>query len=130
MIVVDTSVWVAALRNREHPVAPVLRQLLDADEVALPAPVRMELLAGAARKDRGTLARALTALPVLMPTEETWIAAERWIVPAADQGERFAVADLVIAALADDIQALVWSLDSDFERLESLGFARLYQPPI
>jgi len=126
MIVVDTSVWVDALRHGDGPVAAALGRLLDADEVALAVPVRMELLAGVARKDRPALLRGLSALPVLAPTDDTWSTAQGWIAPAADQGQRFALADLLIAALADEIQALVWSLDSDFARLETLGYARLY----
>jgi predicted nucleic acid-binding protein len=51
---------------------------------------------------------------------------EGWIEPAADAGHRFAVTDILIAALAHDIDALVWSLDADFERMASLGLVRLY----
>ena len=51
---------------------------------------------------------------------------EGWIAPAADAGHRFAVTDLLVAGLAHDIGALVWSLDSDFDRMETLGLVRLY----
>jgi predicted nucleic acid-binding protein len=129
MIVVDTSVFVDALRHGNGPAATTLARLLDADEVALAVPVRMELLAGVAPKDRTALLRGLSALPVLTPTDDTWAIAERWIAPAADKGQHFAIADLLIAALAEEIQALVWSLDTDFERLEALGLARLYAAP-
>jgi predicted nucleic acid-binding protein len=129
MIVVDTSVWVDALRQPAGRSAVTLARLLDADEVALPLPVRMELMAGVSRGQRSALRRALTAVSVLMPTEDTFSTAEVWIAPAADRGQRFAIADLLIAALAEEIQALVWSLDTDFERLEALGVARLYAPP-
>jgi predicted nucleic acid-binding protein len=125
MIIVDTSVWVATLRDASDPAAPRLRALLDADDVALPLPVRVELLAGVARPHRAALKRALSALPVLIPSEETWRILERWIEPAAEQGQRFGVADLLIAALADEFGGMIWSLDADFDRLERLGFARL-----
>ncbi len=126
MIVVDTSVWVAATRQPDAAIAATLRTLIDADEVSLALPVRLELMAGVARKDRRALRRALSALPVVEPSEETWRAVEGWIEPAADAGHRFAVTDLLIAGLAHDIGALVWSLDADFERMESLGLVRLY----
>ncbi len=126
MIVVDTSVWVAVLRDSAHPDAGRLSALLDADEVALPLPVRVELLAGASRLHRGPLERALRALPVLMPDDDTWRRLEAWIAPAADRGQRFGLSDLMIAALADGIGALVWSWDGDFDRLEALGFVRRY----
>lgn len=127
MIVVDTSVWVAATRSPGGEVAETLRTLIDADEVALALPVRMELMAGVARKDRAALRRALTALPVVVPSEDTWQTIERWIEPAANAGDRFAIADLLIAGLAHDIGALVWSLDSDFERMASRNLVRLYR---
>lgn len=126
MIVVDTSVWVTATREPAGPVAATLRSLIDADEVALALPVRMELMAGVARKDRTALRRALTALPVVAPSEDTWRTIEGWVEPAANAGDRFAIADLLIAGLAHEIGALVWSLDADFERMASLALVRLY----
>jgi predicted nucleic acid-binding protein len=126
VIIVDTSVWVAATRDSATALAATLRALIDADTVVLALPVRHELLAGVARKDRATFKRALSALPVVVPSEDTWHRIEGWIEPAADAGRRFAVTDLLIAGLADEISGLVWSLDADFERMESLGMVRLY----
>jgi predicted nucleic acid-binding protein len=126
VIIVDTSVWVAATRDSATALAATLRALIDADTVVLALPVRNELLAGVARKDRATFKRALSALPVVVPSEDTWQRIESWIEPAADAGHRFAVTDLLIAGLADEISGLVWSLDADFGRMESLGMVRLY----
>jgi predicted nucleic acid-binding protein len=126
VIVVDTSVWVAAAREPKGEVASTLRKVIDADTAVLALPVRLELLAGVARRDRSALKRGLSALPVIVPSEETWRTIESWIEPTADKGDRFAVTDLLIAGLAHDIDALVWSLDADFRRMESLGLVRLY----
>jgi predicted nucleic acid-binding protein len=128
VIVVDTSVWVATLRGAAHSPTGVLNDLLAADEVALALPVRLELFAGVAQADRAKLRRALTALPVLVPAEDIWTRVEQWINQAAEQGQRFGLTDLLIAAMADDLGALVWSLDADFTRMESLGFVQLYDP--
>lgn len=100
---------------------------MDADEVALPVPVRIELTFGVARKDRAALRRALAGLPILTATEETWARVERWIEPAAHAGQRFVLTDLLIAALAADAGALVWSFDRDFDRMAALEMVRLYE---
>jgi predicted nucleic acid-binding protein len=125
MIVVDTSVWVAARRQPGGEVSTTLTGLLDADEVALALPVRLELWAGTAKADRRAFRRAFSALPLIVPSDDTWKPLEEWIVRAADAGERFAFTDLLIARLADEIGALVWSLDRDFARMARL---RLIQP--
>ena len=112
--------------SRAETIATTLRQLIDVDDAVLALPVRLELLAGIKRDDRAALKRGLSALPVVVPSEETWRLVESWIGPAADAGHRFGVTDLLIAGLASEIGALVWSLDGDFQRMESLGLARLY----
>ena len=126
MIAVDSSVWVAALRSAESRQADVLGSLLDADEVALPVPVRVELLSGASRADRGPLGRALSALPILYPSDDTWRLVGEWVDQAAGRGHHFGFGDLLIGALTAEAGALVWSLDSDFERMSDLGLIDLY----
>lgn len=126
MIAVDTSVWISALRSPGSPEAPILAALLDSDDVVLPTPVRTELLAGVAQKDRTALKRALSALPVLYPTDDTWRVMDDWTAKAGAAGVRLGLGDLLIAAMAHEAGALVWSLDSDFARMEHLGFVRRY----
>lgn len=127
MIAVDTSVWVSALRSRTgDTAAPVLNRLLDADEVVLPLPVRIELVAGVGRSARDELKRSLAALPVVVPTEHTWSLVQAWTESAANAGFRFGLTDLLIAALAEEVGALVWSLDADFQQLAALNLVRLY----
>jgi predicted nucleic acid-binding protein len=126
VIAVDTSVWVAAFRSETSREARVLQQLLDADEVGLPIPVRLEILGGASATDRKRLRRALSALPVLYPTQETWRLLDRWVERAAASGQRFGFGDLLIAALAAETRSLVWSLDAAFDRMERLDLVRCY----
>lgn len=127
MIAVDTSVWVAALRQPGSEEADILRGLMDADLVAMPVPVRTELLIGAGGRTRDRLARVLAALPLIYPTDDTWSTIDAWTALAGDRGERFSLGDLLIGALAAREQALVWSLDEDFRRLATLGVVGLYR---
>lgn len=127
MIAVDTSVWVAALRH-DGGEAKILRALLDADEVLLPIPVRIELLSGTSRRQRAALRSGLSALPVAYPTDETWRMMDRWTDRAAPAGAAFGVGDLLIAAIAHEAGALVWSLDDAFARMARLRFVERYGP--
>lgn len=129
MIAVDTSVWVAAERRPNGDDAATLRSLLRADEVLLPVPVRIELMTGVAARNRRAVSRELSSLVVAHPTDETWRIVERFVPRAVDAGHHFKVTDLLIAALAQESDALVWSLDAAFATMEMLGFVRLYTGP-
>ena len=130
MIFVDTSVWISALRDGKSPEARGLTLLLDSDEVALSIPVYLEVLTRAVtREKRYHLRRALSALPVFYPSTETWARIGKWIERAADRGDRFGIRDLLVASIAADRSAPVWSLDADFERMARLfQFVELFQP--
>ena len=128
MIVVDTSVWIAA--KRDTGVRTVLQALIEADEAAMPLPARLELLAGTPRQDRRAFLKSCQGVSQVSPTEETWGPLHGWIEQAADAGYCFSLPDLLIAALAEEIGGLVWSLDQDFERMEQLEIVRLFAGPI
>jgi predicted nucleic acid-binding protein len=125
MVAVDTSVWIAAFRDAESTEAERLRDLLDDGQVALPAPVRLEILTGASRRNRVSIRRSLSALPILFPSQTTWTTLDQWIEVAADAGVRFGFADLLIAAIAAEHHATIWSLDHDFARMAKLRLVEI-----
>jgi predicted nucleic acid-binding protein len=125
VIVVDTSVWVDYFRSA-GAAAVRLHALLDADDVALVAPVRIELLSGVRRIEVARLKRVLSALPLWLPTDATWATIEAWVERAGARGQRFGMGDLLVGAIATERGAAVWSLDADFERMARLGLLRLH----
>lgn len=127
MIVVDSSVWVAAFRG-ETSVSAELTRLLDDDLVALTSPVRLELLGGSTPSELPRLRRVLSAIPTFVPSLAVWKKLESWAEKGARRGHRFGVMDLLIGATAEENRASVWSLDSDFERMAKLRFVKLHRP--
>jgi predicted nucleic acid-binding protein len=73
------------------------------------------------------LRATLSALPILHPRSATWDLIDRWVDEAGNAGERFGVMDLLIAALAAEQGAALWSLDHDFVRMAELRFLDLHR---
>jgi predicted nucleic acid-binding protein len=128
MILVDTSVWVAYFRSSAGRLTTHLQTLIEEDQVVLAVPVKIEILSGSSAKESARLRRVLEALPLLVPSRSTWERMEGWVDQAVTKGERFGVADLLIAALAAEQDLSLWSLDRDFQRMYKLGFVRLHSP--
>ena len=128
MILVDTSVWIEAFRRAKSAEASHLRILLDAGEVAMTPPIRIELLSGSGAADLPRLRRVLSALPLFSPSEKCWERIEGWVESAVRAGRRFAVADLLIAAVAAESDLAIWSLDADFAEMAALGFVVVHEP--
>ena len=125
MIFVDTSVWITFFRGTDAGLTSRLRSLLDDDEVALAAPVWIELLSGAGKKELPVLRKVLAALPRFYPTRQAWKTLDTWTSKAAEKGQRFGAMDLLIAVITYENEGKLWSLDSDFGRLAVLKMVSL-----
>lgn len=126
-ITVDTSVWIEYFRNTDpHP----LTALIESDRVLMPIPSYVELLTGM-RADRSQkITRLIKYVPMGPAVELVWNQAATWAEEGARTGERFGVADLLIAAIANNEQLPLWSLDQDFARMEGLGWITRYDRSI
>ena len=101
MICVDTSIWIDTFRDGGGGAAGHLRSLLDDDRVALPSYV---------------------------PSGAIWESLDAWVEIAGNAGQPFGLADLLIAAIASENDASLWSADEDFTRMEALGLVTLHRP--
>jgi predicted nucleic acid-binding protein len=127
VIVVDTSVWINAFRNEKSSEARHLSELLDDDEVAIAIPIRIELLFR--RLPLGSVVVEPDAIRFArcFPNEATWRRIEGWLGTIKNAGDRFGVGDLLIAAIAAENHARIWSLDGDFARMAKLKLVELYR---
>jgi predicted nucleic acid-binding protein len=106
-----------------------LADLLEADMVAVPVAVRLEVLAGAPKAAVAPLALRFRGTSSLIPERDTWRTVEDWVETSVAAGQRFGILDLLIAAIAHAHRAPLWSLDADFGRMARLGFVQLYAAP-
>jgi predicted nucleic acid-binding protein len=127
VILADTSIWIEFFRGKNRRIAAHFMELLDADLVMLAAPVKIEILAGSSRSNLAKLRRVLSALPNYYPERGAWETIDRWLDAAILAGERFGFGDLLIGAIAVQQKATLWSLDSDFQRMQKLGWLSLHQ---
>lgn len=127
MILVDTSVWIAFFRGIDDAIVRRLNQLLDESQVAISPVTRLEILAGAARKDRNQLKHLLSALPLFPPPKNLWQQMETWVLEARGAGQHFSLPDMMIAVTAREEDCRIWSLDQDFARMARLGWVDLFQ---
>ncbi len=128
MIFIDTSIWIQYFRGRDPLLIQSVHELLDQDKVALSVMVWLELLSGVRQTEIQHLKRVLSALPKFFPSETSWSRLETWVEQGLRRGQRFSATDLLIASIAVDTHSKLWSLDSDYQRMQKLGFLTLYHP--
>jgi predicted nucleic acid-binding protein len=129
VVLVDSSVWIEAFRrNGRLDVKLALEALLDAYEAQWCSPVRLEVLGGARREERGRLGRHFSVVPYRSCTESDWDRAVALAWKIRDRGLTVPWVDVVISALAlhDDVR--LFALDAHFSAIASLTGLRLYSP--
>ncbi len=121
MILVDTSVWVQSFRSSRSPEAEEMRRLLERNEVAITGVIIGELLQGARDEHNFQALRStLGALAYLETSRDTWVNAGRLAFNLRQQGKGIPFTDTLIATVALEKQAMVFSLDEHFERVPGL----------
>jgi hypothetical protein len=125
VILVDTSAWIDFFRGRD-PLARVVDQLLDADEVALCGPVITELRRGLrSRTERARVLPLLDGCHRLDQPPALWEEAGELGALLGRRGATVKLLDLLIAAYALSHGVAVLTRDLDFERMRRAGLRLL-----
>ena len=114
-VLVDTSVWVEILRRSVHALRPHLDSLINADRARLCGVVIAELLQGASgAKENAAVEEIADTIPLLESTDQIWIASGRLSRRLRQEGFTIGLMDCYIAALAQEHDCLLLSLDKHF----------------
>lgn len=126
MVVADTAAWIEFFNNPESDEKQVIDLLIDEDELALVGPVLTELLQGCRTpQEANTVMDHLSALPFLETSFSVWQRAGDLSSNLRRKGTTIPLMDLIIAALAMEHDARVFTIDLHFEKIPGL---ELYKP--
>ena len=119
MILVDTSVWIPVLRDRQGNVVRAFRKSLGEEICVLTRFTQLELLQGAKdQQEWDRLDEYLSTQYYLEATENTWREAARIYFELRREGVTLSSpVDACIAQIAIDSRALLLHQDQDFDRI-------------
>ena len=117
LVIIDTSIWILALRKSPlPPVKDEVEHLLVETRVAIVPMIRLELLGGTKSPDEfDRLKSRLDALHQIPTDEITWERAARFSFELRQQGKVIPYTDLLIGSAAILANALLLHADRHFD---------------
>ena len=130
MVLVDSSVWIEALRRDGRlDVKLALENLLAEYEAAWCGPVKLEVLGGARPPDRQRLETQFGCIPYYPMKDSAWDAAKKIAWRLRDRGCNPPWNDVLIATLSVLAGCRVYSIDKHFQQMYQSGAGIvLYEP--
>jgi predicted nucleic acid-binding protein len=130
LILVDTSVWIDFFSSSSSPASRELQRLiLEAKPIALAGVIVLEILQGL-KRDAHHIERYLLQWEMLEPSGfSTYREASAMFRLARSKGISLSSIDTLIAAIAMEQGASVFSLDQDFSRIARMSSLELYSLP-
>ncbi len=120
-IVVDTSIWIEYLKNN-FEIAPGLDKELLAGNIFMVGPVVSELLQGAkTENDYRALSSTIDGVPYINAEFADWQLAGKLSFRMKKKGVTIAITDCLIAAIAMNNGAAVYTLDQDFQSIPDVA---------
>jgi len=117
LCVLDTSVWISALRKDFLPQARnLVARLIDEEQVLILPIIKLELLAGTkTRKEFSRLKMRLDALPEIEMSEGVWETAQSLAFLLRKNGLAIPLIDTIILASAKSASAMLIHNDKHFD---------------
>ncbi len=129
MVLVDSSVWIEALRRKGRlDVKLGLEGLLEVYEAQWCTPVRLEVLGGARQSERRALGVQFQVIPYRRCDESDWERAVALAWKLRDQGLTVPWLDVLIASIVLNDKVRLYTIDTHFDTIATLTGLSLYEP--
>lgn len=126
-VLLDTSVWITFFRARNKEVVQEVGSLLTMNRVLIAGVVLLELLQGALNeKEVQKILTLMEPVSRIDPSSNTWEEAGRLSYSLRKNGFTISTVDALIAALAIENDALLFTEDKHFDWMNQQSDLRLY----
>jgi len=127
LILVDTSVWVDFLNSARGPAGDELERLISVNAALVLTGLAVAEVLQGLKRDVAPVTRLLVQWPLVEPGGfATYETAATIFRQARERGVSLSTVDALLAAVALEYDAALFTLDRDFERLAFTGL-RLYR---
>ena len=121
MILVDSSVWIAAWRGKDEKVVSQLTRMIESAEAVINPLIHIELLQGARDiRHQQHLRELLSPIPLKPLEEDVWNEAPKFLLRCREKGVTLTTIDGLIATHAMIGRFDLWSLDTVFSSIPGL----------
>ena len=120
-VLIDTSVWIEYLRDKDSPIGERVDEILATCEVFVPKVVLAELVQGSkSEKEVAAIEGFIEAFHVVDQTEDTWSKAGRLSFSLKRKGATVNLIDCYIAVMANENNCKILSLDEHFRTIRDV----------
>jgi predicted nucleic acid-binding protein len=121
-ILIDTSIWIDYFQNRSSLISEKVDKILSKNEVYVPKIVIAELIQGAkSEKEISIIEDFLDAFHIVDQKEDTWLKAGRLSFDLKKKGKTINLLDCYIAAIAQEHECKIFSLNRHFKEIQSIA---------
>lgn len=127
MVLIDSSVWIAAWRGSDDAVTATLSMLVESGDARINPLIRVELLQGAkGNRHQETIGRLLHPVVALPLPEDVWNDAPKLYLKCRKAGLNLTTIDCLLANHALSERIPIWSLDHIFEKIARHSPLKVY----